>query len=162
MVATNIGAHDFARARRTAWTGGLLAGCVAEAIGCVVAIWPNAWLGLFTNDPGVLATGVFYLRIVGPLYGAIGLGLLLYFANQGAGRVIWPIAGGTVLFVVAALFGWLVVVRFGLGLPALFAIVAAAAAAFAAINSFAMLPRAWGREQHGHAVEGAGKRSSPS
>jgi putative MATE family efflux protein len=44
MVATNIGAHDFVRARRIAWTGALLAACVAEAIGCLVAVWPSAWL----------------------------------------------------------------------------------------------------------------------
>jgi len=42
MVATNIGAHDFVRARRIAWTGALLAAGVAEAIGCLAAVWPSA------------------------------------------------------------------------------------------------------------------------
>jgi hypothetical protein len=41
----------------------------------------------------------------------------------------------------------LAVVRFGLGLPALFAIVAAAMAAFGAINAFAMLLGTWGHRQ---------------
>jgi putative MATE family efflux protein len=162
MVGTNIGAGAFARARRIAWTGALLAACVTETIGCFVAIWPSAWLDLFTNDPGVLATGALYLRIVGPFYGAIGLGMLLYFASQGAGRVVWPIIAGTVRLVLAALFSWVAVVHFGLGLPALFAIVATATATFGAIKAFAMLLGAWGRRQHEHALEDAAKHSSPA
>jgi putative MATE family efflux protein len=157
MVGTNIGAGAFARARRIAWTGALLAACVTEAIGCFVAIWPRAWLGLFTNDPGVLATGALYLRIVGPFYGAIALGMLLYFAGQGAGRVVWPIIAGMVRLVLAALFSWVAVLHFGLGLPALFAIVAAATATFGAINAFAMHLGAWGRRQHEHALGGCGQ-----
>src|SRR5262249_47700034 len=95
MLGTKIAAGALARARRIAWTGALLAALIAEAIGGLVAVFPNAWLGLFTNDADVLATGTAYLRIVGPSYGAIGLGLLLYFASQGAGRVLWPVLGGT-------------------------------------------------------------------
>ena len=41
-----------------------------------------AWLGLFDTDPGMLATGAAYLRVVGPSYGLFGLGLCLYFASQ--------------------------------------------------------------------------------
>ncbi len=147
MVGTNIGAGAVARARRIAWTGAVLAASLTEAIGGFVAIWPTAWLGLFTNDPGVLATGTLYLRIVGPFYGATGLGMLLYFASQGAGRVLWPIIAGTVRLIVAALFSWVAVVHFGLRLPALFAVVAAATATFGAINAFAMLFGAWSYRQ---------------
>jgi Na+-driven multidrug efflux pump len=117
---------------------------------------------MFTNDPGVLASGALYLRIVGPIYGATGLGLLLYFANQGAGRVVWPIIAGTMLFAVVALLGWLTVVRLGLGLAALFVIIAAAATAFAAINALVMLPADWGRKQHEHALQRVGEQSSPA
>src|SRR6266849_2577031 len=56
--------------------------------------WPAAWLGLFSDDPGMLATGAQYLRIVGPAYGFFGLGLALYFASQGAGRLLWPLLAG--------------------------------------------------------------------
>ena len=35
----------------------------------------------------MLATGAAYLRLVGPIYGFFGLGLSLYFASQGAGRL---------------------------------------------------------------------------
>lgn len=87
-------------------------------------------------------------------------GVLLYFANQGAGQVVLPIIAGTMLFVVAALFGWLTVVHLGLGLPALFVVIAAAATAFAAINACAMLPADWGRKQHEHALQRVGEQSS--
>src|SRR5438445_11285224 len=91
MVGTNIGAGQKARALRVALTGGVIAFALAEAVGVVAALWPSAWLGLFSTDPGMLATGAEYLRIVGPVYGFFGLGLALYFASQGAGRLLWPL-----------------------------------------------------------------------
>jgi Na+-driven multidrug efflux pump len=126
-------------------TDALMAAAVAEAIGVFVAMFPTAWLGLFSSDPNVLATGARYLQIVGPFYGAMGLGMLLYFASQGAGRVLWPVLAGTARLVIAALFGWLGVAWLGFGEPALFALVAVAAAAFGAVNAASMLLGAWGR-----------------
>ena len=76
-------------------TGGALAFALTEAVGLAAAIFPMAWLGLFTDDAGMLETGSAYLRLVGPTYGFFGLGLCLYFASQGAGRLFWPLAGGT-------------------------------------------------------------------
>ncbi len=145
MVGTNIGAGAMARARHIAWTGALLAALVTEAIGCLVALFPTAWLGLFTGEPNVLAAGALYLRIVGPFYGAIGLGLLLYFAGQGAGRVLWPVLAGTARLAIAAVFGWFAVAWLGFAAPALFALVAAAAVAFGAINAATMFWGAWER-----------------
>src|SRR5262252_1213921 len=137
MVGTNIGAGAVARARRIAWTGALLAAVVTEAIGCLVALFPTAWLGLFSNNANVLATGTTYLQIVGPSYGAVGLGLLLYFAGQGAGHVLWPVLSGTVRLLIAAVLGWITVAWFGFGQAALFALVAAAALAFGGLVALA-------------------------
>jgi putative MATE family efflux protein len=145
MVGTNVGAGDIARARRIAWTGALIAAGVAEAIGLFAALAPTAWLGLFSRDADVLATGSLYLRIVAPFYGAVGLGMLLYFASQGAGRVIWPFLAGTLRLLLAAGVGWLVVASFGLGLSALFAIVAASAAVFGAFIAVSMRSSVWHR-----------------
>ena len=94
MVGANIGAGDSARALRIALTGAALSFAATEAIGLAAAIWPGAWLGLFGDDPGMIATGSAYLRWVGPAYGFFGLGLSLYFASQGAGRLLWPLLGG--------------------------------------------------------------------
>ena len=59
---------------------------------CGAALFPLAWLTLFGNDPAMLEAGARYLRIVGPVYGLFGLGMALYFASQGAGRLLWPLA----------------------------------------------------------------------
>ena len=44
-----------------------------------------------TADPAMLDAGSRYLHAVGPLYGLFGLGMALYFASQGAGRLLWPL-----------------------------------------------------------------------
>lgn len=49
----------------------------------------------------MLATGVAYLRTVGPTYGFFGLGLSLYFASQGARRLGWPLLAGLARMVIA-------------------------------------------------------------
>ena len=92
IVGTNIGAGHHARALRAAWLGGVLGFCLTEAVGVTAALFPISWLSLFGHDPAMLATGATYLRIVGPWYGMFGLGLVLYFASQGAGKLAWPIA----------------------------------------------------------------------
>jgi putative MATE family efflux protein len=125
MVGTNMGAGNLARAKRIAWIGGLLGFAVTEIVGLIVAFAPTLWLHLFSRDPEVVATGSMYLRIVAPIYGAVGLSMLLYFAAQGGGRVLWPFLGGTARLAIAAGVGWLAVAQWGFGLPALFAIVAA-------------------------------------
>ena len=101
LVGTNIGAGQRQRALRVALTGGALAFAITETIGIVAAIWPEAWLGLFGHDPRMLETGIAYLRVVGPTYGFFGLGLSLYFASQGAGRLAWPLLGGLFRMVIA-------------------------------------------------------------
>ncbi len=107
LVGTNLGAGQKERALRIALTGSLLSFCLTEAIGVTVAVWPSSWLGLFGNDPEMLAAGTAYLRSVGPFYGFFGLGLALYFASQGAGRLFWPLCAGLARVVVAVGGGWL-------------------------------------------------------
>jgi putative MATE family efflux protein len=107
LVGTNIGAGQRARALRIALIGGALAFALTEAIGLAAAVWPHAWLGLFGNDARMLETGAAYLRIVGPTYGFFGLGLALYFASQGAGRLLWPLLSGFLRLAIAIGGGWL-------------------------------------------------------
>ena len=106
LVGTNIGAGQKDRALRVALTGGALSFVLCETIGIAAAIWPEAWLGLFGNDPAMLAAGVSYLRYAGPAYGFFGLGLSLYFASQGAGRLGWPLFAGFLRMIIAVGGGW--------------------------------------------------------
>jgi putative MATE family efflux protein len=108
LVGTNIGAGQRARALHIALTGGAIAFALTEAVGLAAAIWPEAWLGLFGSDARMIETGSAYLRLVGPAYGFFGLGLSLYFASQGAGRLFWPLLGGFFRLIIAIGGGWLV------------------------------------------------------
>jgi putative MATE family efflux protein len=145
MVGTAVGAGRFARAERIAWVGAALAAGVAGAIGLAAAAAPSRWIGLFTTEPAVLAAGGRYLRIVGPCYAFFGLGLALYFASQGAGRLLWPLVAGVLRLAIAAGGGGLVTRAFGGGLDALFAVIAAAFVTFGSTVALAIRRGAWRR-----------------
>jgi len=107
IVGTSIGAGQRERALRTAWIGAAMAFVLTEAIGLCAAAFPTAWLSLFDSDPQMLEAGSTYLRTVGPFYGMFGLALSLYFASQGAGRLLWPLLATVGRLAIAALAGWL-------------------------------------------------------
>lgn len=123
LVGTNIGAGQRDRALQIALTGAAMAFGVTEVIGLSAAIWPEAWLALFSADPAMIAAGSGYLRVVGPCYGFFGLSMALYFASQGAGRLFWPLLAGSLRLVIALAGGWLALWLTG-SLAALFAALA--------------------------------------
>ena len=84
-----------------------MAFALTETIGLCAADFPTAWLSLFDTDPQMLEAGATYLQTVGPFYGMFGLALSLYFASQGAGRLLWPLLGTVARLAIAALGGWL-------------------------------------------------------
>jgi putative MATE family efflux protein len=143
LVGLHVGHGDYGRARRIAWTGAALATAVTEIVGLAAASFPHAWLGLFSDEPAVLATGTLYFRSVAPFYGFLGLGMMLYFCGQGAGRVFWPVMGGLARLVLAGVGGWLIVAEFGFGLAPLFVLVAAASIAYGGITAIAAALGPW-------------------
>jgi Na+-driven multidrug efflux pump len=143
MVGTNVGAGNLARAERIAWVGAAFAAGVTGAIGLLMAIVPSLWIGLFTTEPAVVAAGTSYLRIVGPFYGFFGLGLALYFASQGAGRLLWPLVAGFTRVVIAAGGGYLVARVWGGGLSSLFVVMAIALVVFGSTVALAVRGGAW-------------------
>jgi MATE family, multidrug efflux pump len=145
MVGVNIGSGQIGRAERIAWVAAFFAAGVSELLGVVVTVFPHAWLTLFSTKPEVLAAGSIYFRTVAPFYGITGFGMLLYFAGQGAGRVIWPVLGGTVRLLVAAGIGWIVVADLGGGLRGLFIAVAAGSIVSSAIVAGALWLYGWGQ-----------------
>ena len=106
MVGTSIGAGNPQRALKVAITGSVFAFAITELIGIVSAIWPEAWLSLFSHDQEMQTTGIAYLRAVGPFYGFFGLGLSLYFASQGAGKLFWPLSAGMLRVIIAVGGAW--------------------------------------------------------
>jgi putative MATE family efflux protein len=145
MVGTNIGAGQRARALRVGFVGGAMAFALTETIGLTAALLPGAWMGLFTRDPDVIAAGSAYLHVVGPSYGFFGLGLALYFASQGAGRLLWPLVAGFLRLSLAALGGWAAIHWLGGGLSALSTVIALAFVLFGVTLISAVKGGAWRR-----------------
>jgi Na+-driven multidrug efflux pump len=145
MVGANIGARQNRRALRIAMTGGALAFAATEAIGLAAAIWPEAWLTLFGADRTMVATGKGYLRFVGPMYGFFGLGLALYFASQGAGKLLWPLLAGFARLTIAAGGGWLMLRATG-SVTLVFAMLGVALATYGAIVGIAIWSGVWFRK----------------
>jgi Na+-driven multidrug efflux pump len=108
MVGMAIGAGQVERARRVAWTAGGVSAFNLALIGVTVALAPDLWVSLFTQDEGVLRAGRAYLRWAGPAFPLFGLGLTLYFASQGSGKVLGPVLAATLrLALVATASAWL-------------------------------------------------------
>lgn len=109
MVGTAMGARNVARARQIAWTAGTLAAVALGVLGLIVVAMPQLWVDLFTNVANVREAAYSYLRIAGFGFAFFGLGLCLYFASQGAGRVGGAIAAQTLRLVVIILGGAILV-----------------------------------------------------
>jgi putative MATE family efflux protein len=142
LVGTNLAAGRRERAVRIAWIGGWICFGMAEAIGVAAALAPAAWLTLFDRDPAMIAAGSSYLRIVGPFYGFFGLGMALYFASQGAGRLGWPLFAGMLRMLIAVGGGWLLL-RWHADLVAVFAALGLALAVYGVTIAGAVRAGVW-------------------
>lgn len=125
MVGMAIGAGDVARARRVAWTSAGVSAAMLGAVGLVVALCPDLWVAVFTRDDQVLAYGRQFLRWAGPAFAFFGVGMTLYFASQGAGRMAGPVFAATMRLLLVAV-GGSVLVSHGASAWQLFALSAAA------------------------------------
>jgi len=104
-VGGNFGARQFRRARKIAWTGAGVTFGITMIFGVVISIVPELWLDLFTAEPEVLEVGALYLGIAAVTYGIFTGGQTLYFASQGTGNMVLPVAITYTRFAVVATFG---------------------------------------------------------
>ena len=118
-------------------------GPVTSAIGLTVALWPDLWLKLFTDDPAALEAGRLYFRIVGPTYGFFGLAMALNFAAMGAGDMIWPSAATAARFAVAAGGGLITLDMVGWGAPGIYGCVAAGILIYSLLLAVSTTRPAW-------------------
>lgn len=138
LVGTHVGAGQPARARSIAWTGTALAVGICLVIGGIAALFPLAWVGLFSADPAVLETGGHYLRIVAPFYPFFGASMALYFVSQGAGQMLRPVLAGTSRLVVVIIGG-----AVAASLAGIFGFVAAGMLVHAALMTWFVLRAKW-------------------
>lgn len=143
MVGMAIGAGQVARARRVAWTAGGVTATVLGLVGLVVALFPDLWVTIFTRDEQVLGYGRLFLHWAGPGFAFFGLGLTLYFASQGAGRMRAPVFAATMRLLLVALGGsWLT--AHGAVPWQLFALSAAAMVVYGSTCAVALKLDRWG------------------
>jgi putative MATE family efflux protein len=142
LVGINIGAGQFERARKIALTGGAMTFVLAELVGIAASLWPRAWLELFGANEQLLQTGSSCLHIIGPFYGFFGLGFSLYFAAQGAARLMWPLGAGALRLALYAGVGTMALHMSG-SLSLFFAIGAGAMVVYGAINLWSVASGRW-------------------
>lgn len=99
LVGISLGAGDVHRAERVGWIGGAMAAGVSGVVGIVLALFPGFWIPIFTDDATTFESAKTYIKIAGPCFALQGLGLSLYFASQGTGKMVWPM----VAFILRAL-----------------------------------------------------------
>jgi len=138
LVGTHVGAGRSARAKQIAWAGAALASSISLVIGATVALVPQAWVSLFSADPDVLDSGSRYLRTVAPFYLFLAAGMALYFASQGAGRVLLPVLAGTARLAIVIVGGALAV-----SLQGIFTAIAAGLAVFGALTMLIVFRARW-------------------
>jgi putative MATE family efflux protein len=138
LVGTHIGAGRAERAKRIAWVGAGFAASISLVIGVAVSIFPLAWVGLFSSDAAVLEHGSSYLRTVAPFYPLLAAGIALYFASQGAGRVVRPILAGTVRLAIVIAGG-----LFAASLQGVYFVIAAAMIAFGLLTVWFVASSEW-------------------
>jgi len=106
MVGMAIGAQRIARARRICWIAGAVAFVAVGVLGTFIAIFPDIWVRIFTDNAGVRAASREYLHTAAPMYAFLGLATTCYFSSQGAAKVIGPVLAQTARLLFIIVGGW--------------------------------------------------------
>ncbi len=143
LVGRAVGAGDWATARRTAWVGGSAAFVVCAAFGAAVGLYPGPFARFFTPDAAVVAIAAQALGYVGPAFGGFGLGMALYFASMGAGKMAFPAVAALSRITIAVGGGALLAGPLGMGLDGQFLAVALGITAYGAVVACGVRPGVW-------------------
>jgi putative MATE family efflux protein len=142
MIGMSIGAGRVARARRIAWIAGCIGFTSVGVFGTFIAFFPDLWVEIFSQDPGVRATGREYLSIAAPMYAFIGLSIAMYFSSQGAAKVTGPVLSQTVRLVFIAAGGWWLM-SIGAAAPAFFKLAAVSMVVVGATSAASVIFTDW-------------------
>jgi Na+-driven multidrug efflux pump len=96
-------------------------------------------MGLFSDDEEIVRLGTWYLRIVGPIYGFYGVGMALYFATQGLGRVALTVTANAARLLASAGGALIAVYWLDLGAIGFFIAIALGFIAYAALTACAVI-----------------------
>jgi O-antigen/teichoic acid export membrane protein len=143
MVGMAIGAGRVARARRIAWIAGLVSFVSVGLIATIIAIFPDLWVKLFTDDAGVRAASRQYLHTAAPMYAFIGLSISMYFSSQGAAKVVGPVLAQTARLLFVGLGGWWLL-RHEATAANFFALAAASMVVLGTLSALSVMLTRWG------------------
>lgn len=85
FLAQNLGAHQPRRAVRSGYFAAGYNSLAMVLLAAAFITWARPVVGFFDDDPAVVATALGYLQIIAPSYLALGIGIVLGSAIQGAG-----------------------------------------------------------------------------
>jgi putative MATE family efflux protein len=90
IVGQNLGAGRADRARTAGWLTASYAAGLGSIVGVVFVAFPDVMIGIFTDDPAVIATGAIYLRAMALAQISMGFEIVLESALGGAGYTMMP------------------------------------------------------------------------
>jgi len=125
LVGQNLGARQPERAARSVWLTGLYNMIFMCGVTVVFVLFTRPVIGLFTQDPDVLPTGIEALRIVSYGYAFYAWGMVMTNAFNGAGDTFTPTAINFFCFWTFQIpLAWLLSRHTGLGPQGVFAAIA--------------------------------------
>jgi putative MATE family efflux protein len=98
LVGQNLGAGKPDRAERSAWRAGYFNMIFTGVVSLISLLFAPFFIGLFTEDPAVSASGIMALRIIAGGYVLYGWGMIITQAINGAGDTFTPIILNLVFF----------------------------------------------------------------
>jgi len=135
--------NNYQRAEQAAWYGVASVALLCGVAGGLLALFPHSWIPIFTDDPIAFQAAKSYIQLVGPAYPFLGMGLILYFASQGAGIMTWPIRAMMARFILSVGGASFLVHYAGFGIEAIFAVSSLALVIYAGIIVTAIYRGAW-------------------
>ena len=72
----------------------------------IAVVFPHIIMRIFTNEPGVIAVGTDYMRIIGITFLMAGLSSTATYLLRSVGRVNIPLIGSAIAFVLNLFFNW--------------------------------------------------------
>jgi putative MATE family efflux protein len=125
LVGQNLGAGQPERAERSVWLTARVNVVFMGAVALLFLLLPEALIGIFTDQPEVVAVGVSCLRWVASCYLVFAYGLVMIQAFNGAGDTTTPTVLNLLCYWVWQLpVAWVLAVPLGLGPTGVFVAVA--------------------------------------
>ena len=148
LIGMNIGANNLKRAVNIGWVATLYSALAAGIIGFGAYFYPSFWSNSFTTDQSAQAVCNVYLEIVGPFYIFFASGLCLYFASQGAGKVLWPAIAAIIRFLIVLIGSIYVSRNSTVSIDDYFSLISLAFFIQALITATAIYFGAWNRKKN--------------